>query len=601
MPPTFIPGIELSRAYYREAVRPILDGRFPDLAHSAAMLGPGSEVQGFDTARSRDHNWGPRVDLYLRAADREAHGDAILAALSAALPRTFRGYGTHFEAAADEPGTILAADPGDGPLKPYIKLLHVPSTMRHHLGVDLSRPLTVRDWLGFPQQRLRALTGGEVFHDGLGALEPMRRTLAWYPDDVWRYLLAAGWRLVGQEEPFVGRTAEAGDELGSRVVAARLVRWAMQLALLQAKQYAPYTKWLGTAFSRQEQGSALERHLAGVLDARAVADRERSLCAAFEELARRQNGLGLSAAVRETVSPFHDRPYLVIHGEAIGEALEAAITDPAVRALPPGVGGIDQFVDNTDVLSHPRQFRAVGAVWDAAGSPLSIDARPAGAHPAREREARERDEREEEGREQGDRAPYAPTRPDVLIPSTFPTLTTERLTLRALAEPDVDDLFAIFSDPAVMRYWSRPPMQEKAEAAELLHGALEAFAQGESLRWALELRAHLEAPVIGTVSLFHLDAQNGRGEIGYALRSADWGKGLMHEALTAVVDYAFDTGGMDLGRLEADLDPRNIASLRSLERLGFQREGLLRERWTVAGETTDSLIMGLLRRERIRL
>jgi RimJ/RimL family protein N-acetyltransferase len=169
--------------------------------------------------------------------------------------------------------------------------------------------------------------------------------------------------------------------------------------------------------------------------------------------------------------------------------------------------------------------------------------------------------------------------------------------LRALTPADVDDLFALFSDPAVMRYWSRPPMTERAEAQALLEDAIAAFEQGESFRWGLE--ANEDGRMIGTVSLFHLDAQNRRGEIGYALASDRWGRGLMHEALSEVLRYAFadgDSGGLDLIRLEADLDPRNSASRRSLERLGFQEEGLLRERWIVAGERTDSLLMGLLRR-----
>lgn len=182
-----------------------------------------------------------------------------------------------------------------------------------------------------------------------------------------------------------------------------------------------------------------------------------------------------------------------------------------------------------------------------------------------------------------------------MIPAAFPTLRTERLELRLLVAADAPALFALFSDPAVMRYWSRPPMTDEAEAAELLVGALVAFARGASLRWGMQRRE--DPTVIGTVSLFHLDAQSRRGELGYALRSEDWGQGLMHEALLAVVDWAFDEAGLDLHRLEADLDPRNAASRRALERLGFQEEGLLRERWTVAGETTDSLIMGLLRRE----
>ena len=182
-----------------------------------------------------------------------------------------------------------------------------------------------------------------------------------------------------------------------------------------------------------------------------------------------------------------------------------------------------------------------------------------------------------------------------MLPDDFPVLRSERLVLRALTTGDDRALFALFSDPAVMRYWSRPPMEDLDEARDLRVSASVAFARGESLRWGLELRQ--DGWMIGTVSLFRLDAQSRRGEIGYALRSQDWGRGLMNEALGTVVAYAFDAQGLGLTRLEADLDPRNEASRRTLERLGFQREGLLRERWTVAGETTDSLIMGLLRRE----
>ena len=99
--------------------------------------------------------------------------------------------------------------------------------------------------------------------------------------------------------------------------------------------------------------------------------------------------------------------------------------------------------------------------------------------------------------------------------------------------------------------------------------------------------------VVGTCTLFHMDRTHRRGEIGYALGEAAWGRGYMHEALSALLEYAFLQLG--LHRLEADIDPRNHASIRAVERLGFVREGYLRERWQVGGEITDSLFLGLLR------
>jgi RimJ/RimL family protein N-acetyltransferase len=183
----------------------------------------------------------------------------------------------------------------------------------------------------------------------------------------------------------------------------------------------------------------------------------------------------------------------------------------------------------------------------------------------------------------------------MIFPDVLPKLVTERLVLRGLAEPDVQALFALFSDPEVMRYWSTSPMKKMAEAQALLDRGTAAFSQRTSLRWGIQPQAG--AQIIGTCVLFHLDEQNSRAEIGYALDRTYWGQGLMGEALTAVLTYGFDERCLNLKRVEADLDPRNSASARTLERLGFTREGLLRERWIVAGETSDSLIMGLLRRE----
>ena len=112
-------------------------------------------------------------------------------------------------------------------------------------------------------------------------------------------------------------------------------------------------------------------------------------------------------------------------------------------------------------------------------------------------------------------------------------------------------------------------------------------------KWGLALRdSNL---LIGTTTLFNFNLDNGRAEIGYAMGRAHWGKGYMHEALQALVSHAFEV--MQLRRLEADVDPRNAASIRTLERLGFQREGFLRERWHVNGEIQDAFFYGLLRRE----
>ena len=177
--------------------------------------------------------------------------------------------------------------------------------------------------------------------------------------------------------------------------------------------------------------------------------------------------------------------------------------------------------------------------------------------------------------------------------STLPIITTQRVVLRWISEDDVDSLYEIFSDPQVMRYWSTVPLRNRKAAAELQREIAEGNWREQMFKWGLALRD--SNTVIGTTTLFNLNLDNGRAELGYAMARAYWGKGYMNEALKALVSHAFDV--MTLRRLEADVDPRNTASIRTLERLGFQREGFLRERWDVNGEIQDALFYGLLRRE----
>ena len=177
--------------------------------------------------------------------------------------------------------------------------------------------------------------------------------------------------------------------------------------------------------------------------------------------------------------------------------------------------------------------------------------------------------------------------------NTLPIITTPRLVLRWISEDDIDSLYEIFSNPQVMRYWSTVPLPNQEAAAELQREIAEGNESEKMFKWGLALRD--SNIVIGTTTLFNLNLDNGRAEIGYAMAHAYWGKGYMNEALKALLSHAFEV--MELRRLEADVDPRNAASIRTLERLGFQREGFLRERWHVNGETQDAIFYGLLRRE----
>ncbi len=172
-------------------------------------------------------------------------------------------------------------------------------------------------------------------------------------------------------------------------------------------------------------------------------------------------------------------------------------------------------------------------------------------------------------------------------------LQTERLLIRRLAADDASSFFAIFSNADVARYWSSPPLTRMAQAEERVANILERYRTGDLFQLGVERKS--DGQLIGTCTLHQIHLQNRRAEIGYALGREYWGQGYMQEALTAMIDHAF--GPMALHRLEADIDPRNEPSAKSLERMGFAREGYLRERWIVGDEVSDSALYGLLARE----
>ena len=357
----FIGGLRLSGLFYEQAVRPILASTFPALAYSAALIGAGSEVLGYDTPLSTDHDWGPRLVLFLAEPAYDAHAPRMREALSGALPRTFHGYSTHF-GPPDREGVRLR-DETAGPVDHRVEVHTVGGFFAPRLGFDPFGEVRPADWVGVPAQTLLELTAGAVYHDGLGELNPLRARLSYYPRDVWLYLMAAQWRRIAQQEAFVGRAGDVGDELGSALIAASLVRDLMRVCFFVERRYAPYSKWFGTAFTRLRCAAQLTPIFTAITGAASWQDRQEHFSQAYEAAASLHNALGITPPLPTGVSPFHTRPYLVIHGERFAEAIREAIAGKDVLALPPHIGAIDQFVDSTDVLAYPELSTRLRALY----------------------------------------------------------------------------------------------------------------------------------------------------------------------------------------------------------------------------------------------
>jgi uncharacterized protein DUF4037 len=323
-------GIDLARGFYQQRVAPLLTG----VPHAAALLGDGSEVLGFDDGVSPDHDFGPRVQVF-----------------------------------TDRPVTLP-----DG-----AEVTTAGRFFAERLGVDPGAGLRPADWLLAPTQLLATLTAGAVFHDPAGELARYRAVLRWYPDDVWRYALAAGWLKVGQEEAFIARTGSTGDELGSRIIAAKLARELVRLCFLLERRWAPYAKWLGRAFGELRLAARMGPLLTAATGAGRWPEREAAVSAAASIAAAATNDLGLCPPVDPAVRRFHDRDIRVLGADRFTVALTSAITDPELRALLERVGvrrgepvgrlpgTIDQAVDSTDVLTSPDRFRAAAPMLGLTG------------------------------------------------------------------------------------------------------------------------------------------------------------------------------------------------------------------------------------------
>ncbi len=361
--PEFIPGMELCERFFRRAVQPILAKRFPELAYSAARLGWGSDVLGFDTPMSRDHGWGPRVTLFLSVDDLSAYSHAIADAMASELPYDIDGYPTNW-VDLDQTGSHIQPI-AEGPINHAVEATSVRLFVERHLGVDASSDIDELAWLAIPAQRLFTIACGVVFQDELDQLHRLKTSLAWYPRDVWLYMMASQWMRIEQEEVFVGRCGDVGDELGSQLIGARQVCELMRLCFLIEKVYIPYQKWVGSAFARLGCASVLHPILNKVLGAPDWKARESWLSEAYTHVAKIHNELRVTPELDTEVSRFYSRPYLVLHADRFVDALLEEIRSDRVRALPRYVGSIDQFADSTDIKEWPTRMAALTAVYRA--------------------------------------------------------------------------------------------------------------------------------------------------------------------------------------------------------------------------------------------
>ena len=346
----FIKGLDLCRGFFSDAAKPVLDRHFPSLTYSAGLIGYGSDVLGYDDEVSRDHMWGPRFYLFLDPADLSCK-DEISDAFSRELPYEYRGYSVNFtEPDPDDNGVQHPQFISSGRVNPLIFIQTFDEFLEEQLGTNDIEHLTATDWLTFSEHRLLSLTAGELFHDGLGLkkrLEPVR----YYPEDVRRYRIAANWDIIASEQAFVKRCADVGDDIGSVITAARIAERLMRLCFLYRKQYAPYSKWFGTAFAHLDVSDALKEALHRALHAQGIGEREEQLVRAQALAAALHNESGITAPVEYEIESYYGRDIKVIFADKFAEAVTETLAGTPLAEIPlldafSAAGGLSNVSDD---------------------------------------------------------------------------------------------------------------------------------------------------------------------------------------------------------------------------------------------------------------
>jgi hypothetical protein len=271
-------GNQLSHDFFRDVVLPILKDRFAGNVGSlsAAMVGDGSDILGYDDAISQDHNFAPRVALFLADDAYDEIGKEMAEELRQALPEHYMDVLLLW--------TEYVTSVQVFPLRRYFQ---------QYLGVR-SIPCATMDWLRCDEQKLLNVTVGRVFHDPSGQLAALRNELGYYPQGVRLYLLHVCFARMS-ETAGVERCIRRGDWIAAHHYMSYFTYFAIRAAHLLAKRFCPYHKWM--ARSLQElgmEGVALHARIQDMVRATSLPDiREAMLMVLYELGSRTMSEVGL--------------------------------------------------------------------------------------------------------------------------------------------------------------------------------------------------------------------------------------------------------------------------------------------------------------------
>lgn len=236
------------------------------------------------------------------------------------------------------------------------------------MGINPYEEIDIIDWLTFTEQSLLLVTAGKVYHDGLGELNKIRDKFSYYPEDIWLYKMLSQWKRCIYEGEIASRCGDVGDNTGSQITAARLIREMMKLCFLMEKNYAPYSKWLGTAFAKLENAKNLLPLFENVLKEESWQKRSDLLCHSYSILVELHNNLGITHKVEAKIDYLYGRPYKVLFTEEIEKGIKKAIKNEKIKNLPYPIGSVDQYTDSVLLIREAELRNKLKILYENTGS-----------------------------------------------------------------------------------------------------------------------------------------------------------------------------------------------------------------------------------------
>ncbi|PRX29259.1 uncharacterized protein DUF4037 [Orenia metallireducens] len=354
-------GLELAEKFFNQVVSKLIEDNFPFLKNNYAggLLGYGSDILGHDDELSKDHEWGPRCNIWLSNDDYNKYAEDISKMLDEKLPKKFLGYSTRY-VLDKELGAFVSTDDledsihhvGISTVSRYLKIQH-----------EIEKDFSLYQWLCIPEQKLLELTRGKIFYDPVGDITRVRKEFEYLPDEIWKFKMLYAWSSLNDLD-IVWVCSVRDEMLSSRLVVSKIIERIVRLTFLLNRKYYPGTmKWFSREFYNlpklaEEIGPQLEKCLVMSNMNKVIEILEN----VFKILLDAHNDLEITDTIKLTEKML-SRGFRTLSFDNILEALSDSL--PTKLKEMEIWGGCDQWITNSDILVWSEQYIKFEEIYKA--------------------------------------------------------------------------------------------------------------------------------------------------------------------------------------------------------------------------------------------